>query len=901
MLSIALNTTTWTPIGPAPIASGQTPGSLSVSGRIYEIAISPTNSNQLYAATGGGGVWGSSDDGVTWSPLTDSQSTLFTGAIAIAPSNPNVIYAGTGNPTVASYSYTGHGVLRSTDGGATWSLVGTSTFDRETISQIVVSSTDPNTVYAAVSQGGANGDTTPNTGVFKSTDGGNTWSNTTSSIPLISSSDAFTDLVIDPTNPQNLFCAVGTFFGAPANGVYKSTNGGASWSLAGNFQVGRANGWIRLAIAASNPSVVYASVAASGTVAEPTNYPQGVLYRMYRTGDGGATWNNLANTPDYLGGAGYFASALAVSPTDATGNTVYAAGYTANSTNSVIRSTNGGANWTNIATGANGAGPHILHHGLVVDPNGKLFDADDGGAFKYDPPTNLWSSLNATLNITEINGIALDPTNPDTAWAGTQDNGTDKFAGSLSWSQKRPNNGGVVRVDPTNGQTIYHEFNFGSSFFEQSTNGGTSWTNKSSGISTSDVSNFYPPFVLDPSTPTRILLGTNRVYQSTGGGSFSAISTTNTNGWTTAEPIDAIAIAKTSAGTIYASAGGNIFVTTNNGVSWTATNPVASPSTDLNFNDIATDPTNAQIAYVVASNYSDLTGGPHVWKTVNGGTSWTSISGNLPNMPVWSIVLDTNGTGSLYVGTDAGVYRSANGGTTWTLFNSGLPNAQVHDLEFNASENILAAGTYGRGMWEILIDLTPPVVLSATFSDDFSQHTLTFKFDQNVQSSLSPSDLVVTNSSTGVAQTTQLLSYIVSTNTATFVFTDYANGTLAEGRYHAVLTGANITNSHGMPMQSDTLLDFSHFVGDADHNGTINTIDFMALANNFARPNPTFSQGDFNYDGVVNALDFNIIATRFGMTLATSSAPVPSQVMGSLAPDLFSNQMIQSADLSELS
>src|SRR5439155_9431050 len=136
-----------------------------------------------------------------------------------------------------------------------------------------------------------------------------------------------------------------------------------NWSLAGNFASGIENGWIKLAIAKSSPQVVYASVAASGTVAQPTDYPVGTLYRMYRSGNGGTTWNTLANTPDYLGGAGMFASALAVASNDP--DVVYAAGFTG--TNSVIRSIDGGQSWSNIATGAGGAGPHMLHHGLVVD------------------------------------------------------------------------------------------------------------------------------------------------------------------------------------------------------------------------------------------------------------------------------------------------------------------------------------------------------------------------------------------------------------------------------------------------------------------------------------------------------------------------------------------------------
>src|SRR2546421_4624670 len=178
-------------------------------------------------------------------------------------------------------------------------------------------------------------------------------------------------------------------------------------------------------------------------------------------------------------------------------------------------------------------------------------------------------------------------------------------------------------------------------------------------------------------------------------------------------------------------------------------------------------------------------------------------------MPVWSMALDTNGPGSaddiLYIGTDAGVYRSANAGATWTQFATALPNAQVRDLEYNQAQGVLAAGTYGRGLWEIAI---PPVVIGEAYNDDLAQHTLTFQFTQNVQSSLSPADLQVTNRVTGVPQTTQLLSYDTSTNTATFVFTDYPSGTLPDGDYRAVLFGVGVTNSAGASIQSDTTLDF---------------------------------------------------------------------------------------------
>jgi hypothetical protein len=909
LLSISLNNSTWTAIGPAPISSGQTPGGLSVSGQIFEIAANPNNTSQLYAATGGGGVWGSSNGGANWSPLTDSQSTLFTGAIAVAPSNPNVIYAGTGNPTFigGSHNYTGQGILKSTDGGATWSLVGNSTFNREAISRIVISPTDPNTLYAAVSVAGVNGTTTPVPGIYVSTNGGSSWMNTTAGISTSGTADPFTDLVMDPNNSQTLYCAIGNPFGSSDDGVYKTTNGGTSWVLAGNFNpISNTIGWTRLAIAAnpgSSPpsSTIYAAVAGTNAVGSSSF---GTLFHLYKSTDSGQHWSTLSNTPDYMMGVGEYSSALAVSPTDP--NTVYAAGYTG--ANSVIRSTTGGTSWTNIASITNGSittGPHQFHHGLLVDSTGDLIDADDGGAFRYDPPTTTWTSLNSTLNITEINNIALDPTNINTVWAGAQDNGTDLFSASTSWTQKRQNNGGVVLVDPSSPSTVYHEFSFASGFIERSDNSGGVWAVKTSGISTSDSANQYPPMAMDPSTPSRLIVGTNRVYLSTDhGDSWTAISNlgtaTNNNGWTSTAPIDSLAISKTAPNTIYASAGGDVFVTTNGGTSWTKIDPVASPSASLEFTSIAIDPTNSLIAYIVAASFGDITGGAHVWKTTNGGTNWTSISGTgngaLPNLPVWSIALDPEGPGTsddiLYIGTDNGVYRSTNAGTTWTVFGAGLPNAQVRDLEFNSSLGVLAAGTFGRGVWEInFANNTPPVVSASNFNDNFAPNSLTFQFSQNVQASLTTADLKVTNRATSATLNMTLASYNTTNNIATFTFADFPNSILPDGDYSAVLTGAGITNSSGIAISSDTTLLFFHYAGDANHDRIVDINDFNLLAANFGQTGRTFSQGDFNYDGVVNLLDLNAIATRFGTTFSPPTTTPPTVLADKFNDDTAPNSL----------
>lgn len=730
--SIPLSLTDWTEIGPMPLLRAQTPGNLPATGRASCVAVHPTDPNTIYIGTAGGGVWKTTNGGATnpdWTPLTDDQATCFIGSIALAPSNPNIIYVGTGEAELRDISFYGRGVLKSTDAGATWALLGANHFDRTVISKVVVHPTNPDIVFVSVGGFGTDGNTAQQPGVYRSTDGGLTWTNTTSAI---TTSVGFSDVDMDPTDVNVLWACAGVRLGASEDGVYKTTNALApspTWTLVSNLPSGVAVGRTEFAIAPSNNQVLYVSMQSVST---------GGLLGWFSSTNGGASWVDRTSvtpaSPDRM----WFCNNLLVDPTNP--NIVYFSGTT-----DLGRTTNGGASWTLIATsstgGANGAGPHVDHHGFALDSLGRFIAVGDGGIYRWTPsPTNLWVSLNGinqgrtasgALGTLQFMGIAISPTDPNFVIGGTQDNGLERFTDSLGWTLPEGGDGGDVIIDPFNEQRMWRANpvrSFGeSAFVRRSTNGGETWTSIVNGITNAlNTTAFYPPMAADPGTQNRIFLGATTLYVSTNGGNnWGSLPGGN---FVFPNTIRAIGIGPASASTIYVACGAalngtvnaanadQVFVTTNNGATWVE----RTPQLGGDFQAFAVDPNNSNIAYVVSANFSPT--GDNIWRTTDAGATWTSISSALPDAPFYDVLLDPGPTTSptddvLFASGDLGVYRSANLGAKWSKFGNGLPIAQVRDIEYSPQTRILAAGTHGRGVWEILTGPPPGEIFGTIYQD----------------------------------------------------------------------------------------------------------------------------------------------------------------------------------------
>jgi hypothetical protein len=669
----------WVQLGPTAIPKGQTYSAarVLVTGRVTSIAIDPSNPNIVYCGAAQGGVWKTVNAGQSWFPTSDNELSLAIGAIAVDPVNPLIVYAGTGEGNFSGDSYYGSGLLKSTNGGASWTMNATATFIGARFCRIAITPGLSTNLFAATTSG-----------LFRSTNSGVNWTAMSGGLPAA----ACTDVCIDSGNTNVAYAA---FWG---QGIWKTVNATAAsptWTkLTTGLPASGTFTRIALGISRSSPQNVFALIANLPTSNPSTSY---LVDRFVTTSNGGTSWTNVALPGGNIGTQGFYNLNVVVDLT--TPNIVYLSAI------SIWKAVFSSGSWTITNVGA----PiHPDNHAFAMHPTNHLviYAGSDGGIYRSTNGGTSWDdSINKDLCITQFEFLAQHPTSDAVVLGGTQDNGTEQFRNDAVFYHSDDGDGGYCLIEQTP-----NPLNALSTYYRQtpkrSTQGGKfgSWASVTSGINMNDPALFYPPMAMDRTNSQNAALGTNHLYltatQGTGG--WTSISIPSFTGVLSA--IDYV-----NSSLIYAGASnGNVFCFRFSGT-WSVTPIHAAPLPVGAFvTDIAAVPGSPNTVIVTFGGF----GIPHVWRGVvptSGTATWTDISGSgttgIPNIPVNALVIDPAAPTVYYIATDVAVYRSTTGGTTWTQFSQGLPNCAVFDLQLHAPTRLLRAGTHGRGMWEKKLDV----------------------------------------------------------------------------------------------------------------------------------------------------------------------------------------------------
>lgn len=655
-------------------ASGYNPG----IGRVNVIAFHPTSSTTVFAGTPGGGLWKTTNEGTSWTCLTDGIPRIGISGIAVHPNDPDIIYILTGDGDGADTFCVG--VLRTVDGGTNWRTRGLS-FAASTMVRgfkLAMKPGDPATLFAATTQG-----------LYRTDDSGANWT--------IVLNGSFRDLEFKPGDPETIYaCTVGTF--------WKSESGGdaGTWS---SVTTGLPTGENRsaLAVSADEPNWVYYLAGPGG--------PTGSFNGLYRSMDSGDSWSTMSTSPNILDGSltgnnncnngcdqAAYDLAIAVDPDD--GGEVITGGI-----NVWRDAANGGASMSIVshwdwdaAQDNNLEYTHADIHELVFQDNNRLWCGSDGGIFLSTDDGVTWTDKTSAgtddgLIATQFYRIAGYEPDPNVLIGGTQDNGSNRWSGGNDITHFDGADGMDCMIDYTNHTIQYHCRQNGS--LRKSSNAGL--THTSIDPSNSNGS-WVTPVCMDPNDNTEIWAGyVDTLYRSTNsGGSWTSIIPNATG-----ESYRRIWCAPSNSNVVYASTNNFIYRSGDNGSTWsniTGTLPVAMPG--LALRGITTDVHNSNDVWVVFNGYQ---AGVKVFYSSNAGSTWTNVSGSLPNVPVNCIMYDSVETNdnAVYIGTDIGVFYRDVTLSDWLPFRNGLPTVEVFDLEVHGNgADKLRAATYGRGIWE---------------------------------------------------------------------------------------------------------------------------------------------------------------------------------------------------------
>jgi photosystem II stability/assembly factor-like uncharacterized protein len=733
----------WVSVGPLPdvrnaFAQAGQP-TAPFSGRIGSIAVDPTDLSHWLLGVGNGGVWETRDAGGTWIPLTNAAPTQATGDVTFDPTNPQTIYVGTGEAHGGGMAMGGVGILKSTDAGETWTVLGASSFGRGSVKRLRVNPAKPSELIAASTRGGFGRQAEdlpllpPLYGVLKSSDAGQTW--------VRSLAGQATALEIDPANFNRQYAAIGENMSGQgaevaANGVYRSTDAGQHWDLiAGPWDASSptqsATGRIELALAPSNANVVYASVSQAdgsrilGLYRTDNAWDDAPAWRQISIAQTNAGADSPSGQPGTYCAICNYAHVLSVHPTDP--NMVFAGGKAF-----LWRCTNCAAapQWANLSF--NNPTDTFADQQTIAWAGSRLILGNDGGVFSTLDRGATWQNHNASLPTVMFYIGALHPTDPGFMIGGTRDHGlTVRRDGSLLWTHPPtpqnintgdPGGEGDVALSSRHPETDWMLAGAGGGAIHRTIDGGRTATRADTGIGSS-AAGFLTPVRKCPFNDDVFLTGrAGQIWRTDNFFSSSqpswSLNGPSANGAATTSPTYAITFAPSDTNCnsyAYGNSAGEIRVTRDGGKTWVNPDPPNRKLPVRAINSIAFDPTTTDTLYVALSNFNPAPPGRigHIYKTTNASSAapaWANV-GPSEDVPFNVVVVDPRNANLVYAGSDTGLWVSGDAGSTWQKmgWDRGLTSAAVYDIEINQTTNQTVVFTHGRGAFQLATSATTTI------------------------------------------------------------------------------------------------------------------------------------------------------------------------------------------------